>query len=275
MRAFLSALDDRVWYTIENGWTKPTKTVEDEVVLTWYEWFTSKFIAISIENIDMVTNTIVKIFEAALWKSANQVDGSNYAARKAKMRAFISALDDLVWYTIENGWIEPTKTMEDEVVLIWYEWFTGKFVTISIENIHMIGNQAKSGGERRKKREGGVGVWGAWCMRALEKLFVDLLAHPISHLIEPKTSLHVLAIYDQDWAADSVTHPHYFDGSNYAAWKAKMRAFVSALDDLVWYTIENGWIEPTKTMEDEVVLIWYEWFTGKFVTISIENIDMV
>ncbi|CAB4309168.1 unnamed protein product [Prunus armeniaca] len=53
MRAFLSALDDRVWYTIENGWTKPTKTVEDEVVLTWYEWFTSKFIAISIENIDM------------------------------------------------------------------------------------------------------------------------------------------------------------------------------------------------------------------------------
>ncbi|CAL8152674.1 unnamed protein product [Prunus armeniaca] len=92
-------------------------------------------------------------------------DGSNYAARKAKTRAFVSALDDLVWYTIENGWIEPTKTMEDEVVLIWYEWFTGKFVTISIENIHMIGNQAKSGGERRKKREGGVGVWGAWCMR--------------------------------------------------------------------------------------------------------------
>ncbi|CAL8152659.1 unnamed protein product [Prunus armeniaca] len=78
-----------------------------------------------------------------------------------------------------------------------------------------------------------------------------------------------------DLAANSVTHPHYFDGSNYAAWKAKMRAFLLALDDRVWYTIENGWTEPTKIVEDEVVLTWYEWFTGKFVTISIENIDMV
>ncbi|CAL2257918.1 unnamed protein product [Prunus armeniaca] len=53
------------------------------------------------------------------------------------------------------------------------------------------------------------------------------------------------------WAASSVIHPPYFDGTNYDVWKVKMRAFLWALDDRVWYTIENGWIEPTKTVKDE------------------------
>lgn len=56
-----------------------------------------------------------------------------------------------------------------------------------------------------------------------------------------------------DQAAGSVIHAPYFDGTNYDVWKVKMRAFLWALDDRVWFTIENGWTEPTKTVKDEVI----------------------
>ncbi|XP_070682448.1 uncharacterized protein [Malus domestica] len=41
----------------------------------------------------------------------------------------------------------------------------------------------------------------------------------------------------------SVSHPPHFDGDNYAAWKAKMKSFLWALDDRVWLAVEEGW-EP-------------------------------
>ncbi|XP_068312504.1 COP1-interactive protein 1-like [Pyrus communis] len=43
----------------------------------------------------------------------------------------------------------------------------------------------------------------------------------------------------------SVSHPPYFDGDNYAAWKAKMKSFLWALDDRVWLAVEEGWEPPT------------------------------
>ena len=43
----------------------------------------------------------------------------------------------------------------------------------------------------------------------------------------------------------SVSHPPHFDGDNYAAWKAKMKSFLWALDDRVWLAVEKGWEPPT------------------------------
>ncbi|CAN6545077.1 unnamed protein product [Malus baccata var. baccata] len=42
----------------------------------------------------------------------------------------------------------------------------------------------------------------------------------------------------------SVSHPSHFDGDNYAAWKAKMKSFLWALDDRVWLAVEEGWEPP-------------------------------
>ncbi|XP_048429858.1 uncharacterized protein LOC103964768 [Pyrus x bretschneideri] len=43
----------------------------------------------------------------------------------------------------------------------------------------------------------------------------------------------------------SVSHPPHFDGNNYAAWKAKMKSFLWALDDRVWLAVEEVWEPPT------------------------------
>ena len=37
----------------------------------------------------------------------------------------------------------------------------------------------------------------------------------------------------------------FFDGSNYAFWKVRMRAFLCAIDESVWDSIENGYVKPT------------------------------
>ena len=36
----------------------------------------------------------------------------------------------------------------------------------------------------------------------------------------------------------------FFDGSNYAFWKVRMRAFLYLIDDTVWYAVEVGWTRP-------------------------------
>ena len=38
--------------------------------------------------------------------------------------------------------------------------------------------------------------------------------------------------------------PLYFDGSNYAFWKVRMRAFLCSIDDSVWDAVEIGWTRP-------------------------------
>ena len=38
-------------------------------------------------------------------------------------------------------------------------------------------------------------------------------------------------------------HP-YFDGSNYAFWKVRMRTFLCSIDESVWDAVDIGWTRP-------------------------------
>ena len=46
-----------------------------------------------------------------------------------------------------------------------------------------------------------------------------------------------------DWS-QSLNAPPYFDGSNYAFWKVRMRAFLCSMDEAVWDVVEIGWTSP-------------------------------
>ena len=46
-----------------------------------------------------------------------------------------------------------------------------------------------------------------------------------------------------DWS-QSLNAPSYFDGSNYAFWKVRMRAFLCSIDEAVWDAIEIGSTKP-------------------------------
>ena len=41
-----------------------------------------------------------------------------------------------------------------------------------------------------------------------------------------------------------------FDGTYYAYWKVRMRAFLQSLDDKVWQAMDIGWTKPTKAPAD-------------------------
>ena len=45
--------------------------------------------------------------------------------------------------------------------------------------------------------------------------------------------------------SQSLNAPPYFDGSNYAFWKVRMKAFLCAVDESVWDSVENGYVKPT------------------------------
>ena len=36
----------------------------------------------------------------------------------------------------------------------------------------------------------------------------------------------------------------YFNGNNYAYWKAMMKTFLKSIDERVWLFVENGWERP-------------------------------
>ena len=42
----------------------------------------------------------------------------------------------------------------------------------------------------------------------------------------------------------SLIIPSLFDGTNYAYWKVRMRAFLQSLDEKVWQAVEIGWTKP-------------------------------
>ena len=44
--------------------------------------------------------------------------------------------------------------------------------------------------------------------------------------------------------SQSLNAPPYFDGSNYAFWKVRMRAFLCSIDESVWDAVEIGWTRP-------------------------------
>ena len=53
--------------------------------------------------------------------------------------------------------------------------------------------------------------------------------------------------------SQSLNAPLFFDGSNYAFWKVHMHAFLCAIDEMMWDSIENGYVRPitTKSKQDK------------------------
>ena len=47
-----------------------------------------------------------------------------------------------------------------------------------------------------------------------------------------------------------IIHP-LFDGTNYAYWKVRMRAFLQYLDEKVWQAVEIGWTKPKEASADQ------------------------
>ena len=58
-----------------------------------------------------------------------------------------------------------------------------------------------------------------------------------------------------DWS-QSLNAPPYFDGSNYAFWKVRMKAFLCSMDEAVWDVVEIGWTRPeaAKSILDKAAL---------------------
>ena len=48
----------------------------------------------------------------------------------------------------------------------------------------------------------------------------------------------------------SLIIPPLFDGTNYAYWKVRMRAFLQSLDEKVWQAVEIGWTKPKEVSAD-------------------------
>ena len=44
--------------------------------------------------------------------------------------------------------------------------------------------------------------------------------------------------------------PLLFDGTNYAYWKVRMRAFLQSLDEKVWQAVEIGWTKSKEVPAD-------------------------
>ena len=58
-----------------------------------------------------------------------------------------------------------------------------------------------------------------------------------------------------DWSQSLNALP-YFDGSNYAFWKVKLRAFLCSIDETVWDAMDVGWIrsKTAKSKWDKAAL---------------------
>ena len=56
--------------------------------------------------------------------------------------------------------------------------------------------------------------------------------------------------------SQSFNAPPVFDGGNYAFWKVHMRAFLYAINEFIWNSVENGYVKPTiaKCEWDKAVL---------------------
>ena len=56
--------------------------------------------------------------------------------------------------------------------------------------------------------------------------------------------------------SQSLNAPPHFDGSNYAFWKVRMRAFLCSIDEAIWDAVEIDWTRPeaTKSTQDKAAL---------------------
>ena len=59
--------------------------------------------------------------------------------------------------------------------------------------------------------------------------------------------------------SQSLNAPPYFDGSNYAFWKVRMRAFLCSIYETVWDAVDIGWTKPeaAKSMGDKTALVGF------------------
>ena len=57
--------------------------------------------------------------------------------------------------------------------------------------------------------------------------------------------------------SQSLSAPPYLDGSNYAFWKVRIRAFLCSIDDSVWDVVEVGWTrsKAAKSTWDKAALV--------------------
>ena len=74
--------------------------------------------------------------------------------------------------------------------------------------------------------------------------------------------------------------PH-FDGSNYAYWKVRMKAFLKLIDERVWNSVEYGWEKPTtptsewQTSQKEVAAFSSKTMNAIFNTVSMEEFKII
>ena len=56
--------------------------------------------------------------------------------------------------------------------------------------------------------------------------------------------------------SQSLNAPTYFDGSNYAFWKVRLRAFLCSIDETVWDVVDIGWtrLEAAKSTWDKAAV---------------------
>ena len=56
--------------------------------------------------------------------------------------------------------------------------------------------------------------------------------------------------------SQSLNASPYFDGSNYAFWKVRMKAFLCSIDEAIWDAVEIGWtrLEVAKSTWDKAAL---------------------
>ena len=59
-----------------------------------------------------------------------------------------------------------------------------------------------------------------------------------------------------------IIHP-LFDGTNYAYWKVRMRAYLQSLDEKVWQVVEIGWTKPKEAPAD--------WDDAKIKAVNFNN----
>lgn len=53
--------------------------------------------------------------------------------------------------------------------------------------------------------------------------------------------LHINCSMDCFREGGSTSRPPMLDGANYPYWKARMRAFLKAIDERVWISVTDGW----------------------------------
>ena len=65
----------------------------------------------------------------------------------------------------------------------------------------------------------------------------------------------ILDPVEMDWS-QSLNAPPYFDDSNYAFWKVRLRAFLCSIYETVWDAVDVGWIklEAAKSTWDKAAL---------------------